>query len=185
MKDDWNNSFCNKRPSPSSLSEKDEEQAAFLYLCDQGSAAEIEDYLRKNPATSFAQADPWGETPLMRAVKNENVEAFMLILEKTRWQAPEALNAQNYRGFTALMKAADVNDAFATARLIKAGADKTIYNLYGQNALMVAREKGFADIVTLLKGMEPDAPPPLPEKSQPIKIADKWRSDPKRWRLPK
>lgn len=65
------------------------------------------------------------------------------------------INAQNEYGNTPLMQAVKNGQEIAVIILLARGADPTIRNNYGQNAMHIAAELGHANIVTVLLHRSP------------------------------
>ncbi|MGF6642439.1 sigma-70 family RNA polymerase sigma factor [Paraburkholderia sp. GAS82] len=62
----------------------------------------------------------------------------------------DALNSRDERGFTPLMIAAALGRASICELLLSAGADTTLVDPSGRDALAIANERGSADVVALL-----------------------------------
>ncbi|MBN2407828.1 MAG: ankyrin repeat domain-containing protein [Elusimicrobia bacterium] len=61
------------------------------------------------------------------------------------------VNARDSEGRTALMRAAWKNSLDVAAYLIEMGADVNAKSRYGDTALLWARDKGFEDMIRLLR----------------------------------
>ncbi len=122
-------------------------QVAILF-----NRAEVVDYLQRHgvepPAVcaELSQRTPTGETALMRAVAEGDVERVGYVLQ----YAPQLLNMQNSYGETALMQAASADNLTAVMQLIACGADLGMKNDLGLTALDVAYQATNSDVVAIL-----------------------------------
>lgn len=66
----------------------------------------------------------------------------------------EYINRQNSKGLTALMLAVINNHPDIVDKLLASGANPSITNNYGEDALMIASKKGYSRIVEMLKPKE-------------------------------
>ncbi len=71
----------------------------------------------------------------------------------------DALNSRDERGLTPLMIAAGLGRASICKLLLSAGADSTILDPRGRDALAIAKERGASDVIALLTLKLPDHSP--------------------------
>ena len=90
--------------------------------------------------------DNWGQTALMKAAAENNIEALELLVK-----AGGNIEIPDVYGLTALMKTARDGRIEAAQILLKAGANKAIKTEKGESALSIAESKGNTAIAGLLK----------------------------------
>ena len=100
-----------------------------------------------NPNTK----DIYGDTPLLRAAGFgfDVSHAVKLITLLVQYKAD--VNAQDERGFTALMGAARNGNSEAVRFLLDHNANPDLTNCDGQTALSIAESTKAADVISLLK----------------------------------
>jgi ankyrin repeat protein len=94
--------------------------------------------------------DYWGDSPLMVAVRHDNIELAQLLLDAGA--DTEAV----WRGSTPLVLAANKGNLMLTRMLLRAGANPDRKNTEGDTPLHAAIRKGHADIVSVLAASRPD-----------------------------
>lgn len=108
---------------------------------------EIAELLLKNGADANVKGFE-GRTPLINAVIADESVAVRLI--NLLVQNKENVNAQDNRGFTALMEAARTNRIEIIKILLKSGADKNLKNCENQTAASIAEQFNLAEAVQIL-----------------------------------
>ena len=99
--------------------------------------------LKEKPSLETKNID--GETPLMRAVYNNNNEIAILLIN-----AGADVNAQNKMLDSPFLYAGAEGNLEIVKESLSHGANFKIYNRYGGSALIPAAEKGHLDVVKLL-----------------------------------
>ncbi|MBU1396667.1 MAG: ankyrin repeat domain-containing protein [Gammaproteobacteria bacterium] len=94
--------------------------------------------------------DYWGDSPLMAAVRQDNVELVQILLDAG------ADTEARWRGYTPLALTAIKGNLPATRLLLRAGANPNRANVEGDAPLHAAIRKGHADIVSALAASHPD-----------------------------
>lgn len=104
----------------------------FLKLCKSGSPEEISEYVNAGVNVNIRSAKN-SATPLMFAVQDNNCEAVKILLE-----ANSDINAQDARGYTALILAAGKRDEEMLSLLLEHEPDVNICDAKGYKALNYA-----------------------------------------------
>ncbi len=117
----------------------------FACFFGQPEAARL--LLESEAAVDTVAANPTQVMPLHSAASARNLEAARLLLDQG---AP--VNARQQGGWVPIHAAAQNGDRPMVELLLQHHADPTIANDAGKTAAMVAREKGHADIASLLGG---------------------------------
>jgi ankyrin repeat protein len=94
--------------------------------------------------------DYWGDSPLMAAVRHDNVELVQILLDAG------ADTEARWRGYTPLALAAIKGNVPATRLLLRAGANPDRANVEGDAPLHAAIRKGHTDVVRALAASHPD-----------------------------
>lgn len=94
--------------------------------------------------------DYWGDSPLMTAVRHDNVELVQILLDAG------ADTEASWRGYTPLALAAIMGNVPATRLLLRAGANPNRANVEGDAPLHAAIRKGHAGVVRVLAASHPD-----------------------------
>lgn len=89
--------------------------------------------------------DPWERTPLIEAVAEPGLNRLAVI--STLVELGSVVDAQNRKGFTALMEAVIKADHEIVELLLNSGADPTIKNRSGHTALDLARPEGKSHLL--------------------------------------
>jgi ankyrin len=105
--------------------------------------------LREDPGCVDARTRHERWTPLMQAVRDDNVPMARLLME---YKAQ--VNLTNSRGMTALMYASRNGNLELVRMLVNAGADVRIRSRDGNTACEFALDKGHARVVMLLQEVE-------------------------------
>ncbi|MBL8953567.1 MAG: ankyrin repeat domain-containing protein, partial [Myxococcaceae bacterium] len=95
--------------------------------------------------------DTWGETPLMGALRAKSTGSAELV------KYAKALDVQDPYGVTALMLAAEANDAAATKALLERGANQKLKSKEGKTALSIAEDVRSTEVIALLAPGSPSA----------------------------
>ena len=101
-----------------------------------------------------AREDGAGDTPLMMATLADPVDAALASVAFLLGHGAN-VNGANRGGDTVLIRAAGRSGPAAgrlVAALLAAGADRSLKNAQGQDALAVARQRRNAEVVELLRG---------------------------------
>ena len=117
----------------------------FACFFGQPDAARLQ--IENGAAVDAVAANPTQVMPLHSAASSRNLEAARLLLERG---AP--VNARQQAGWVPIHAAAQNGDRPMVDLLLKHGADPKLANDQGKTSAMVAREKGHAEIATLLGG---------------------------------
>jgi ankyrin repeat protein len=120
---------------------------ALHFACFFGQPAAARLLIESGAAVDVAASNPMMVTPLHSAASARNLEAARALLEHG---AP--VNARQQAGWTPIHSAAQNGDRPMLELLLKHHADPTLANDDGKTAAMVAREKGHAEVATLLEG---------------------------------
>ena len=120
---------------------------ALMCAALQGKTATVRTLLQRG--VDINAKDPEGHTALMYAVINLHHEIIKLLLEHG-----VDVNATANDGATALILAASGGDAQIVRALLEKGADRNC-KFVGtkRTAAIIAEEKGYREIVELLKGV--------------------------------
>jgi uncharacterized protein len=102
--------------------------------------------IESGAAVDAVAANPTQVMPLHSAASSRNLEAARLLLERG---AP--VNARQQGGWVPIHAAAQNGDRPTVELLLKHQADPKLANDEGKTPAMVAREKGHAEIATLLE----------------------------------
>lgn len=105
--------------------------------------------LREDPGCVDARTRNERWTPLMQAVRDDNVPMVRLLME---YKAQ--VNLTNSRGMTALMYASRNGNLELVRMLVNAGADVRIRSREGNTACEFALDRGHARVVMLLQEVE-------------------------------
>jgi ankyrin repeat protein len=116
----------------------------FACFFGQPEAARL--LIESGAAVDAVAANPTKVMPLHSAASARNVDAARVLLEHG---AP--VNARQQAGWVPLHAAAQNGDGPMVELLLKHGADPTLANDEGKTSAMVAREKGYVEIATLLE----------------------------------
>ena len=100
-----------------------------------------------NDGANVNSQDPTGRSPIHQAAINNDLATIKRLLEKHHAD----IEAKDNSGYTPLMLAACYGDIAIVNYLIEHGADKTIKDTDGEDALYKATNRGRTDIVRLLK----------------------------------
>eukprot|EP00588_Corethron_pennatum_P021550 CAMPEP_0194319012 /NCGR_PEP_ID=MMETSP0171-20130528/15542_1 /TAXON_ID=218684 /ORGANISM="Corethron pennatum, Strain L29A3" /LENGTH=192 /DNA_ID=CAMNT_0039076093 /DNA_START=37 /DNA_END=615 /DNA_ORIENTATION=+ len=116
----------------------------------RGTGAVVEDWLRGGG--SVDETDQKGNTVLIiSAARCAHAERLIEYLLEDGPGRPASINLQNTMGMSALMIAAAYNQHPCAARLIEAGADISLRDLKGRNALQIAQGAGATQVETMLR----------------------------------
>ena len=118
----------------------------FACFFGQPEAARL--LIESGAAVDAVAANPTQVMPLHSAASARNLEAARLLLEHG---APGMVNARQQGGWIPIHAAAQNGDRPMVELLLKHGADPKLVNDQGKTSAMVAREKGHAEIATLLE----------------------------------
>lgn len=94
-----------------------------------------------------ARPDALGETPLMSAVRTDQVEVVQLMLDEL---GPEAMNAKNRQGQTALHLSAIAGSSRSLRLLVIQGASVDIKDAYGRTPAYYAEQRGETEAVRFI-----------------------------------
>ncbi len=120
---------------------------ALHFACFFGQPEAARLLLESGAAVDAVAVNPTQVMPLHSAASARNLEAARLLLDHG---AP--VNARQQGGWVPIHAAAQNGDRPMVELLLQHHADPTIANDAGKTAAMVAREKGHADIASLLGG---------------------------------
>lgn len=120
---------------------------ALHFACFFGQPEAARLLLESGAAADAVAANPTRVMPLHSAASARNLEAARLLLEHG---AP--VNVRQQAGWVPIHAAAQNGDRPMVELLLKHHADPKIANDAGKTLAMVAREKGFGEIATLLEG---------------------------------
>ena len=118
---------------------------ALHFACFFGQPDSARLLIESGAAVDAVAANPTQVMPLHSAATARNLEAARLLLEHG---AP--VNARQQAGWVPIHAAAQNGDRPMVELLLQHGADPKLVNDQGKTAAMVAREKGHAEIATLL-----------------------------------
>jgi uncharacterized protein len=118
---------------------------ALHFACFFGQPDAARLLLENGAAVDAVATNPTQVMPLHSAASSRNLEAARLLLERG---AP--VNARQQAGWVPIHAAAQNGDRPMVELLLQHGADPKRVNDQGKTSAMVAREKGHAEIATLL-----------------------------------
>src|SRR6202795_1285348 len=118
---------------------------ALHFACFFGQPDAARLLIESGAAVDAVAANPTQVTPLHSAASSRNLEAARLLLERG---AP--VNARQQAGWLPIHAAAQNGDRPMVELLPQHGANPKLVNDQGKTSAMVAREKGHAEIATLL-----------------------------------
>jgi ankyrin repeat protein len=118
---------------------------ALHFACFFGQPDAARLLIEGGAAVDAVAANPTQVMPLHSAASSRNLEAARLLLERG---AP--VNVRQQAGWVPLHAAAQNGDRPMVELLLKHRADPKLANDQGKSSAMVAREKGHAEIATLL-----------------------------------
>jgi ankyrin repeat protein len=119
---------------------------ALHFACFFGQPDAARLLLERGAAVDAVATNPTQVMPLHSAASSRNLEAARLLLERG---AP--VNARQQAGWVPIHAAAQNGDRPMVELLFQHGADPKLVNDQGKTSAMVAREKGHAEIATLLE----------------------------------
>jgi ankyrin repeat protein len=119
---------------------------ALHFACFFGQPDAARLLLERGAAVDAVATNPTQVMPLHSAASSRNLEAARLLLERG---AP--VNARQQAGWVPIHAAAQNGDRPMVELLLQHGADPKLVNDLGKSSAMVAREKGHAEIATLLE----------------------------------
>ncbi len=119
---------------------------ALHFACFFGQPDAARLLIESGAAVDAVAANPTQVMPLHSAASARNLEAARLLLERG---AP--VNARQQAGWVPIHAAAQNGDRPMVELLLKHHADPKLANDQGKTSAMVAREKGHAEIATLLE----------------------------------
>ena len=122
----------------------------FIGHCSNGHLDLVEMLMNKAGVDVNARDDMTDETALMGASQGGHVNIVSYLLEKGA-DVNAKQHCRHWQGVTALMKASAVGNTQIVQILLKNGADVNCMTLFGNTALLKAREKGFVSITALIK----------------------------------
>jgi uncharacterized protein len=118
---------------------------ALHFACYFGQPEAARVLVEKGASIDAVASNPTKVMPLHSAASARNLEAARLLLEHG---AP--INARQQGGWAPIHAAAQNGDRALVELMLKLGADPTLMNDEGKTPAMLAREKGHADIASLL-----------------------------------
>ena len=118
---------------------------ALHFACFFGQPDAARLLIENGAAVDAVATNPTQVMPLHSAASSRNLEAARLLLERG---AP--VNARQQAGWVPIHAAAQNGDRPMVELLLQHGADPKLVNDQGKTSAMVAREKGHAEIATLL-----------------------------------
>jgi ankyrin repeat protein len=121
---------------------------ALHFACFFGQPEAARLLIESGAAVDAVAANPSQVMPLHSAASARNLEAARLLLEHG---APGIVNARQQGGWIPIHAAAQNGDRPMVELLLKHHADPKLANDEGKTSAMVAREKGHAEIATLLE----------------------------------
>jgi len=121
---------------------------ALHFACFFGQPEAARLLIESGAAVDAVAANPTKVMPLHSAASARNLEAARVLLEHG---ASGIVNARQQAGWVPLHAAAQNGDRPMVELLLKHGADPTLANDEGKTSAMVAREKGYVEIATLLE----------------------------------
>ena len=119
---------------------------ALHFACFFGQPEAARLLIESGAAVDAVAANPTRVMPLHSAASARSLEAARLLLERG---AP--VNARQQAGWVPIHAAGQNGDRPMVELLLKHGADPKLANDQGKTSAMVAREKGHAEIATLLE----------------------------------
>lgn len=119
---------------------------ALHFACFFGQPDAARLLIENGAAADAVATNPTQVMPLHSAASSRNLEAARLLLERG---AP--VNARQQAGWVPIHAAAQNGDRPMVELLLQHGADPKLVNDQGKTSAMVAREKGHAEIATLLE----------------------------------
>ena len=119
---------------------------ALHFACFFGQPGAARLLIESGAAVDAVATNPTHVMPLHSAASSRNLEAACLLLERG---AP--VNARQQAGWVPIHAAAQNGDRPMVELLLKHHADPKLANDQGKTAAMAAREKGHAEIATLLE----------------------------------
>jgi ankyrin repeat protein len=118
---------------------------ALHFACFFGQPDAARLLIENGAAVDAVATNPTQVMPLHSAASSRNLEAARLLLERG---AP--VNARQQAGWVPIHAAAQNGDRPMVELLLEHGADPKLVNDQGKTSALVAREKGHAEIATLL-----------------------------------
>jgi uncharacterized protein len=135
------------RDDPSAVNSRSKDGfTALHFACFFGQPDAVGPLIESGAAVDAVAANPMQVMPLHSAASARNLEAARLLLEHG---AP--VNARQQGGWVPLHAAAQNGDRPMVELLLKYRADPKLANDDGKTSAMLAREKGHAEIATLLE----------------------------------
>src|SRR5882762_4555481 len=135
------------RDDPSAINSHSKDGfTALHFACFFGQPDAARLLIESGAAVDAVAANPMQVMPLHSAASARNLEAARLLLEHG---AP--VNGRQQAGWVPIHAAAQNGDRPMVELLLKHGADPKLVNDQGKTSAMVAREKGHAEIATLLE----------------------------------
>lgn len=137
--------------SGAQISKEDRWQATALHRAAQNGQTELAQLLLRNGA-QVDVADEWGATPLHRAAAKKQFAVAEKLLAHSGGYGTSCVNVEDRSGERPLHVAAKNGDYGFVKLLLEHGADATSRSrLAGKTPQDCARERGHADVVTLLE----------------------------------
>jgi ankyrin repeat protein len=131
--------------NPVAIDRLSTENASALHIAaNSGSTTMAEALIKRGASVNLANSNK--QTPLHWAAWNNQPEMVELLVNKGA-----RLAAQDSMGNTPLMMAALNHSTAAVQKLLAKGARKDAINNEGKMAIILAQEKGYADIVNILQ----------------------------------
>lgn len=121
---------------------------ALHFACFFGQPEAARVLIESGAVVDVVAANPTKVMPLHSAAATRNLEAARLLLERG---ASGMVNARQQGGWVPIHAASQNGDRPMVELLLKHGADPKLANDDGKTPAMVAREKGHAEIATLLE----------------------------------
>ena len=135
------------RDDPSAINSRSKDGfTALHFACFFGQPDAAHLLIEGGAAVDAVAANPTQVMPLHSAASSRNLEAARLLLERG---AP--VNARQQAGWVPIHAAAQNGDRPMVELLLEHGADPKLVNDQGKTSALVAREKGHAEIATLLE----------------------------------
>jgi uncharacterized protein len=135
------------RDDPSAVNSRSNDGfTALHFACFFGQPDAVRPLIESGAAVDAVAANPMQVMPLHSAASARNLEAARLLLEHG---AP--INARQQGGWVPLHAAVQNGDRPMVELLLKYRADPKLANDKGKTSAMLAREKGHAEIATLLE----------------------------------
>lgn len=164
---------CSENLSTSQESKKEHsvvgDDKAFLSYLEKGDVPRVKEFLESGISPNIKNASL--QTPLMIAVNKGNLELVRLLLAKNANIEVE----HKLDGKTALMIAVNNNKKEIVQALLENGANINHKDVYGENAISIAQQKGLKDIAQILKIMnsKKNTTPLLEVKQYQSKLHDR------------